>query len=94
MDAPFPDLGSEHRNEAVPPEPNRFVADVDAALVEQILDIAKRQWKSTYICRLEEVNACLAKFVELSGHDDRPIRVVVKPNQRRQTTAHDDVAGA
>ena len=35
----------EHRTKRVPPEPNRFVADVDAALVEQILDIAERQWK-------------------------------------------------
>jgi hypothetical protein len=30
-DAPFPDLGREHRAEAVPPKPNRFVADFNAA---------------------------------------------------------------
>lgn len=42
----FPsDLGCEDRTKTVPPEPNCFVADVDAAFVEQILDIAKRQWK-------------------------------------------------
>ncbi len=44
-DAPFPDLGRGHRAEAVPPEPNRLVADVDTAFMEQILDIAKRQSK-------------------------------------------------
>ena len=37
----FPsDLGCEDRTKTVPPEPDRFVADVDAAFVEQILDIA------------------------------------------------------
>lgn len=34
-----PDLGCKHRAKSVPPEPNRFVADVDATLVQQILDI-------------------------------------------------------
>ena len=32
---------SEHWAEAVPPISNRFVADVDAALVQQVFDIAK-----------------------------------------------------
>lgn len=39
------DLASEHRAGMVRPETNRFVADVDAALVKPILDDAKRQWK-------------------------------------------------
>ncbi|EAQ23117.1 hypothetical protein ROS217_02660 [Roseovarius sp. 217] len=42
MDAAFADLGSEHGAEPVPPEPDRLMADVDAALVQQILDVAKR----------------------------------------------------
>jgi hypothetical protein len=32
IDAFLPDLGGEHRAEAVPPEPHRLVADVDPAL--------------------------------------------------------------
>ena len=32
---------SEHWAEAVPPISNRFVEDVDAALVQQVIDIAK-----------------------------------------------------
>ena len=35
-----PDLGREHWPKTVPPEPDRFVADIDAAFVQQILDIA------------------------------------------------------
>nr|WP_281422153.1 hypothetical protein [Aquisediminimonas sediminicola] len=27
-----PDIRSEHRSEPVPPQPNRFVADVDSSL--------------------------------------------------------------
>jgi len=42
VDAAFADLGSEHGAEPVPPEPDRLMADVDAALVQQILDVAKR----------------------------------------------------
>jgi len=38
---PLPaDFSGEHRAEAVPPEPDRLVADVDAALVEKILETA------------------------------------------------------
>ncbi len=34
-----PDLGCKHRAKSVPPEPNRFVTDFDATLVQQILNI-------------------------------------------------------
>jgi hypothetical protein len=40
------DLGSEQRTKSVPPIPNRFMADIDPALMQQVLDIAKREWKS------------------------------------------------
>jgi hypothetical protein len=39
----LPVLGGDHRAETVPPEANSFVADVDAALVEQILHVAERK---------------------------------------------------
>jgi hypothetical protein len=38
-------LGSKHRPEPMPPEPDCFVADVDAALVEQVLDVSEAEWK-------------------------------------------------
>ncbi len=41
-DPAFPDLGGEHRAEAVPPGPDRLVTHVDAAFVQQILDVAER----------------------------------------------------
>ena len=37
------DLGSEHRPEPVPPKSHRLVADVDATLREQILDVSQRK---------------------------------------------------
>jgi hypothetical protein len=43
LKAPLLDLRSEHRAEPVPPEPHRLVADLDAALEQQVLDLAKRQ---------------------------------------------------
>ena len=33
------DFSGKHRAKSIPPEPNRFVADVDPALVQEILDI-------------------------------------------------------
>ncbi|MDH3911537.1 MAG: hypothetical protein OEU09_09580, partial [Rhodospirillales bacterium] len=36
VDAPLSDLRGEYRTEPVPPEPNRFVADIDASLEQQV----------------------------------------------------------
>jgi len=37
--SPFSNLRREHWTEPVPPGANRFVADIDAAFVEQIFDL-------------------------------------------------------
>ncbi len=44
MNAPLPDLRGEHRTEPVPPEPNGFMADIDATLEQNIFYLPKRQW--------------------------------------------------
>jgi len=46
LDAALPDLGGKHRTEPMPPKSDRLVADVDATLVQQILDIAERERKA------------------------------------------------
>jgi hypothetical protein len=35
------DLGGKHRAKPVPPEPHCLVADLDAALVQKVLDISE-----------------------------------------------------
>ena len=40
-----PDLDGEHRAETAPSEPDRFVADVYAAFMEQVLDVSERRWQ-------------------------------------------------
>jgi hypothetical protein len=42
----FADLTREHWAKFIPPIANGFMANVDAALVEQIFDITKLKWKS------------------------------------------------
>ena len=37
------DLSREQRTKPIPPKPNRFVADLDAALIQQVFDVAPRQ---------------------------------------------------
>ena len=37
------DLGRKQRAKSIPPEPHRFVADIDPTLVQKILHIAKRK---------------------------------------------------
>ncbi len=39
----FSYLGSDHRAKPMPPVSHRFMADIDAAFVQQILDISKGQ---------------------------------------------------
>ena len=41
-----PDLSSKHRAKSIPTVPNRFVANVDAALVQQVHDVSERKWKA------------------------------------------------
>ena len=43
MNAPLADLRREPRTEPVPPGANRFMADIDAAFVEQIFDLPQRK---------------------------------------------------
>ena len=47
-DASLANLGGEHRAKPIPPEPHGLMADVDPALGQEIFDVSKRQWKSTY----------------------------------------------
>ncbi len=39
-------FAGHHRTKAVPPETNRLVRDVDAAFVEKVFDVTKRERKS------------------------------------------------
>jgi hypothetical protein len=41
MNPPLSDLRGEYRTEPVPPEPHRLMTDVDAALMQKILDLAQ-----------------------------------------------------
>ena len=43
VNQPLPDLRHEHRTEPVPPQPHRLMADIDAALEQNVLDLAQRQ---------------------------------------------------
>ena len=43
INAPFPDLRGKHRADPVPPKSDRLVADVDATLKQQVLDLARRR---------------------------------------------------
>ena len=37
------DLATSHRTEPVPQEPDRLVADIDAALEQEVFDLAQRK---------------------------------------------------
>ena len=41
-----PDFRGEQRSEPIPPEPDGFVAYIDAALMQEVLDIPQRQRKT------------------------------------------------
>ena len=43
MNTAFPDLGCKQWAKAVPPVPHGLMADVDAALEQEIFDLSQRQ---------------------------------------------------
>jgi len=45
LNKPFTNFSGEHRTKSVPPEPNRFVTDIDAALVQPVFDVSERKGK-------------------------------------------------
>ena len=55
------DLSGKHRTKTVPPEPHSFVADIDAALVQQIFDIPQRKRKANiqHHCEADDFGAAL-----------------------------------
>ena len=65
----FPsDLGCEDRTKTVPPEPNCFVADVDAALVKQILELRSDRGKRTYSITASGTGSAISAFLSLMVH--------------------------
>ena len=55
------DLGREHRAEPMPPVSHRFMADIDAAFVQQIFDIAKGQ-RETDVQHHRQADNLTARF--------------------------------
>ena len=53
------DLGDEHRAKSIPPESNRFVANLDAAFVQQVLDIPQGKWKPEAYHRAQRITSGL-----------------------------------
>jgi hypothetical protein len=51
------DIRRKHRSEPVPPEPYCLVADVDAALEQQVLNVAQAQRYRTYIITTSRITS-------------------------------------
>ena len=65
-----PDLAGEHRPEPVHPEPHTLMANVDAALMQQVLNIAERQREADihHHRKLDDLGRCLEVAEWISGH--------------------------
>ena len=72
LNSTFYNLRREHRTEPVPPGANRFVADVDAAFVEQIFDLSQRKRKPDihHYGQTNDLGRCL-KISEWIFHPSR-----------------------
>ncbi len=57
MNAPLPDLRSEHRTEPVPPEPHCFVADIDTTLEQKIFYLFSDSGKRMYIITARRITS-------------------------------------
>ena len=43
LDPAAPDLGRENRPEPIPPEPHRLMRDIDAPLMQKVVDVPERE---------------------------------------------------
>ncbi len=77
MNASFPDLRGEHRTEAVPPAPDRLVADIDATFEQQIFDLPQRQ-RIADLYHHREADY-LGRAVEVTEWIAHPQRLRAKP---------------
>ena len=48
-----PEFRREHGTKPIPPVSHRFLADLDASLIEQVLQVARRQWETNVEHRLQ-----------------------------------------
>jgi glutathione synthase/RimK-type ligase-like ATP-grasp enzyme len=90
LHAPLPDLSRKHRTEPVPPEPHRLVADIDATLEQQVLDLAQRKRISdTHHHRQADD---LGRTIEIAEWISRPTTLRTDPTPLKpicSDTAHD-----
>ena len=96
LNAPFADLRGEHRAEPVPPQPYCLMANIDAALEQDILNLAQRQRVANVHHHREANN--LGRRVEISKwifhpetlRTDRPrIKPVCFDSATETALAHD-----
>ncbi len=90
------DFSGEHRAKSIPPIPHRFVADVDAALVQKIFDVSQRQRKANIQHDGEADNLRAAvKALEwvCFNHEDRlrkrPARLNSNPSDKTKSSVKD-----
>ena len=88
LDAPLSDLGREHRTEPVPPEPHRLVADIDAPLMEQVLDVTKRQ-RETDVEHHRQADDLFARLEVLEGAWFRLTRTLQSALHRLKPSSFD-----
>ena len=61
LDPSLSDLGRKHRAEPVPPVSHRFMADIDAAFMQQVFDISKGQ-RETDVQHYRQADNLTARF--------------------------------
>ena len=83
------DLNRGHQAKSVPPEPNCFVADVDATFVQKIFDVSQRQRKANiqHEGEADDLWAAVKVFERIFfNHEDRlrkrPARLNSNPSEK------------
>ena len=85
------DLSGEHWTEPVPPESHSLMTDIDAALVQQVLDVAKGQRKTDvhHNRKADDLLACL-EIIERAAF--RHPETLLSTLPRRKTGSLDTTA--
>ena len=91
VDALTANLGGEHRPEPVPPIPYGLVADLNAPLVQQIFDVAERQWKPDveHHRQANDLGACFE--VTEGGRFCHPGTLAGRPSRLKRSSSDNTV---
>jgi hypothetical protein len=89
--AALPDFGGEERAKAMPPKPDGLMADLDAALMQQVLDVPQRE-REPDVHHDRQADDLGRRLEVLEGAGFAHLGTLLSPLPRRKQSSPDKTA--